>query len=67
MWTAIFSALAAMPKMFEMIQAFSRWLSEQIVDYQKQNMSEDMTKAIVKAKKEKDTTDINNLFSGKKK
>lgn len=66
MLIAILEALASLPKIFSYIEKFSVWLSEQIVLINKRKALEDAQKAIDKARETKDTSDLDDLFGGKR-
>lgn len=65
MWTAFFSALAAIPKLLEMVENFSLWIIEQVYLAKEKRLSDDLEKALSKAKEEKDTSGLDDIFSGK--
>lgn len=67
MWTALFSAIAAVPKLAELIMTFVKWIQEEIDAASKKKLAEDLQKAIDKAKKDKDTGDLDAIFDPSKK
>lgn len=67
MITAIFSAIAALPKLLEYLKSFISWISERIAVAEKQKLEAEMKKAIEQAEKSKDTSGLDQLFDPRKK
>jgi hypothetical protein len=65
MIAAIFSAIAAIPEILGYVEKFSVWLAGQIDQAKKKKLEQDMAKAAELAKTNKDTSKIDDLFSGK--
>lgn len=67
MWTALFSAIAAMPQLVNQILAFIKWIEQMLAVAVKNKTEEDLKKAIEKAKKDKNTGDLDAIFDPSKK
>lgn len=67
MWTSLFSAIAAMPKLVELILAFIKWVEESLAQATQKKTEEDLRKAIETAKKDKNTGDLDAIFDPSKK
>lgn len=66
MWIALLKALAALPGLFSYLDRFSEWFSREIDLIKKRQALEAAQKALDKAKKEKDTSALDDLFGGRK-
>lgn len=65
---AIFNAIAALPTLVKAIESFVAFLSSQLEAAKKRKLAEELAAATEKAKKEKDTSDMDAIFNpGKKK
>lgn len=67
MWAAIFGVLAATPKIIELLEAVVKWLSVQIDEAKKRKLHDEMIQATDKAKRDKDTSDLDAIFDSDKK
>ena len=65
MITAIFSAIAALPKLLGLLKDLIGWISARIEVAEKNQVEKDLAKALEKAKQTKDTSDLDNIFKGR--
>lgn len=65
--SAFFSALAAIPKLLEIVEKLVSWFATEIAAAKKRKLEEEMAKAVEIAKDTKDTSKIDQLFDPSKK
>jgi hypothetical protein len=73
MLSAIFGALAALPKFLDLAEKFLAyaeklvsWIASQIEIAKRKKAEDDLRKAADKAKQEKDTSDLDKIFDPRK-
>lgn len=67
MITAIFSAIAAVPKILALVEKLIAFMSDQLDQAKKRQALEDLEIAERKAKEKKDTSDMDSVFDPRKK